>query len=297
MIWFTSDLHLGHEAIIRMQNRPFQNIDEMNNTLIHNLNECVRANDKLYILGDISHHIDAEDSNALIKRIHGQKNLILGNHDVTGDPEVCRYNPNLFQWIGPYLKITASGMTLILMHYPMLTWAKVRAGSVMLHGHIHSGPEYNEANQQAGIRRFDVGVDANNYYPVSIDQIKAWAAKIPVAVASKTEELRAVTEDVLRESSQKVLEQNREAYKLLEHKNYKKTGEMLGQRRRQLYLTQQQVADKALISLRQYQRFEAEERDIMNASFDTACRVIKALDMDISDFYCRFGPEYQNTDK
>jgi len=36
-------------------------------------------------------------------------------------------------------------------------------GSVMLHRHIHSGPEYNQANQKAGIRRFDVGVDAHHY--------------------------------------------------------------------------------------------------------------------------------------
>ena len=81
MIWFTSDLHLGHEAVIRMQNRPFQNAEEMNNALIHNLNECVKPEDKLYILGDISHHITPEESNALIRRIHGKKFLLLGNHD------------------------------------------------------------------------------------------------------------------------------------------------------------------------------------------------------------------------
>ena len=33
MIYFTSDLHLGHEAVIRMQNRPFVNADEMNRVL------------------------------------------------------------------------------------------------------------------------------------------------------------------------------------------------------------------------------------------------------------------------
>lgn len=151
-----------------------------------NLNECVKPNDKLYILGDISHHIAPEESNTLIKRIHGKKYLLLGNHDVTGDPEVCRYNTNLFQWVGPYLKMNSYGLNVIMMHYPMLTWPKVMAGSVMLHGHIHSGPEYNEANRKAGIRRYDVGVDANNYYPVSIDQIKSWAAETPVTITPRT---------------------------------------------------------------------------------------------------------------
>lgn len=186
MIWFTSDLHLGHEAVIRMQNRPFQNAEEMNSVLIHNLNACVKPEDKLYILGDISHHITPEESNALIRRIHGKKFLLLGNHDVTGDPEVCQYDVKLFQWVGSYLKINAYHLNLIMMHYPMLTWPKVMAGSVMLHGHIHSGPSYNEANRKAGIRRFDVGVDANNYYPVSIEQIKTWAERTPVMITPRT---------------------------------------------------------------------------------------------------------------
>ena len=50
-------------------------------------------------------------------------------------------------------------------------------------------------------------------------------------------------------------------------------------------MIQQQVADKACISLRQYQKFESGERSIMTCSFVIACRVIEALGMDISDFY------------
>lgn len=42
---------------------------------------------------------------------------------------------------------------------------------MMLHGHIHSTGEYNERNRVEGIRRYDVGVDANHFYPVSLDEI------------------------------------------------------------------------------------------------------------------------------
>lgn len=52
-----------------------------------------------------------------------------------------------------------------------------------------------------------------------------------------------------------------------------------------LGLTQQQVADLAKVSYCQYQRFESGERNIMTASFQIACRVIKALNMDIDKFY------------
>ncbi len=41
MIYFTSDLHLGHRGIIGMQNRPFENVQEMNQVLIRNYNVVV----------------------------------------------------------------------------------------------------------------------------------------------------------------------------------------------------------------------------------------------------------------
>ena len=45
------------------------------------------------------------------------------------------------------------------------------------------------------------------------------------------------------------------------------------------------MADKAKINYRQYQKFESGERNIMTASFQLTCRVIKALNMDIEKFY------------
>lgn len=60
---------------------------------------------------------------------------------------------------------------------------------------------------------------------------------------------------------------------------------ILRERRVILGLTQKQVADKAKIPMQSYQRFESGERNIMTASFQMACRVIEALEMNISDFY------------
>ena len=60
---------------------------------------------------------------------------------------------------------------------------------------------------------------------------------------------------------------------------------ILSEKRQILKLTQQEVADRAKITLRQYQRLESGERNIMTSSFRLACRVIEALDMDASKFY------------
>ena len=61
MIWFTSDLHLGHRAVINFQDRPFGTVEEMNEALIKNWNFLVAKNDTVYILGDISHRCPVED--------------------------------------------------------------------------------------------------------------------------------------------------------------------------------------------------------------------------------------------
>jgi len=125
-------MHLGHRGIIKMQKRPFENVQEMNQILIQNYNAVVNKKDTVYILGDISHHLPIDEANQLIGKLNGKK---------------------------------------VLMHYPMLSWPKKNSGSIQLHGHIHAQEEYNLQNREEGIRRYDVGVDANYYLPVSVRQI------------------------------------------------------------------------------------------------------------------------------
>lgn len=169
MIYFTSDLHLGHENIIRSTNRPFGSVQEMNEVLITNYNSVVTDRDTVYILGDLSFRMNMEEANKKFARLRGQKYLIIGNHD-----KYEQYTPNLFKEMCDYKCITDNGLRIALMHYPLLEWFKQRHGSLMLHGHIHSTGEYNEENRKNGIRRYDVGVDANHYYPVSLEQIKTF---------------------------------------------------------------------------------------------------------------------------
>lgn len=164
MIYFTSDLHLGHRGIIEMQNRPFANLEEMNRALICNYNSIVHKNDKVYILGDISHHLPLEQANEMIERMNGKRILIKGNHDKG-------YKQELFEEICDFKTVSLNHVRFALMHYPMLSWPKKNSGSIQLHGHIHADAAYNCQNRAEGILRYDVGVDANHFYPVSVKQI------------------------------------------------------------------------------------------------------------------------------
>ena len=147
-----------------MQDRPFETVDQMNKVLIDNHNAVVRKNDTVYILGDICHRITVDKANDLISKLNGKKILIRGNHDKV-------YNSELFEEVTDFMTISLEGHTFALMHYPMLAWPKSHHGSFQLHGHVHGRAADNEMNRENDIRRYDVGVDANNYYPVTARQI------------------------------------------------------------------------------------------------------------------------------
>lgn len=167
MIFFTSDLHLGHENILRFMDRPFSSVEEMDEVLIDNYDSMVTDKDTVYILGDLSFRADMALMNKKFARLRGKKHLIIGNHD-----KYSRYNTNLFREMCDYKLIIHERQRIAMMHYPLLEWNFQRYGSLMLHGHIHSDGAYNEENRKNGILRYDVGVDANRYYPVSLEQIK-----------------------------------------------------------------------------------------------------------------------------
>ena len=60
---------------------------------------------------------------------------------------------------------------------------------------------------------------------------------------------------------------------------------LLREKRLVLELTQKQVAEKAKVALTSYQKFESGERNIRTASFDVACKVLLALEMDPTAFF------------
>lgn len=162
MIFFTSDLHYGHYNAIN--NRPFETVEEMNEVLLKNWNEKIRPNDTVYILGDLAFRTPIEKVNEFVKKLHGEKVLIKGSHDKN-------YDPSLFKEICDFKEIHVNEVSFSLMHYPMVEWPKSRYGSIHLHGHQHNQVDYNVEMRNQGIKRFDVGVDANEFVPVSVDEV------------------------------------------------------------------------------------------------------------------------------
>lgn len=164
MIYFTSDLHLGHEKIISSCNRPFDNAYDMNKSIIESINDVVTNKDILYILGDISLGMPKSDAEKLLRKLKCKKVLIKGNHDPN-------YDKSIFSGIYDYKEIKYNGRHIVLMHYPLMSWKDMELGTIHLHGHLHSNEDYNIDQRENGLLRYDVGVDVNNYKPVSIEDI------------------------------------------------------------------------------------------------------------------------------
>ena len=167
MIWFTADLHLGHEDVIAKRHRPFADVREMNEALIENYNRRVAPDDTVYILGDLCHKVSLEEANALIARLNGHKILLAGNHDLD-------YDPALFEERHDFLMRDFEGRRFVMIHYALMDWPKRKRGGIHLHGHLHESRAYNEANRARGLFRYDVGVDANDLRPVSLEEILAF---------------------------------------------------------------------------------------------------------------------------
>ena len=139
MIYFTSDLHFWHKNSIVYTNRPFETVEKMNEKLIEYWNKTVHANDEVYILGDVT-MVRPGRATEIISQLKGRKYLLMGNHDYFAREK--QFEP------------AACGIEWVKMYHE-----------------LHSSQEYNLLNRDKGRRQFDVGVDANDFKPVSLEAI------------------------------------------------------------------------------------------------------------------------------
>lgn len=179
--YYTSDLHLGHERVIELCNRPYGSIKQMNEAIIYNWNSVVTEEDYVFVLGDLAMGNIAETLK-LTERLNGIRILVPGNHDR------CWSN---YRNSGPRvddLKMyTDSGWFLHPQNYidPNTKWRFCHfpyAGDVLdkdrytehrpvrttekalIHGHVH-----NLWRMDSAKRQINVGVDAWDFFPVKED--------------------------------------------------------------------------------------------------------------------------------
>ena len=175
-LFLTSDSHFNHANIIKFCNRPFDSVEEMNETLISNWNNTVPKDGIVFHLGDFAFG-GSEVWHKILSRLNGQIHLILGNHDLKNFRQGYA---DSFASVQEQLTIDIGKKKVILTHFPLLcyhgTWGtEMNVWNLM--GHVHtlssnnSGKDF-ERLQYLFPTQYDVGVDFNNYTPISFQEVK-----------------------------------------------------------------------------------------------------------------------------
>lgn len=141
----------------------------MNKVILDRLNERVGPDDDLYFLGDMALTCNATDlrhwlNQVLCRNIY----VIWGNHD-----KVAMQLRHEFIWSRDIAQVRViEGQQMTLCHFAMRVWNKSHHGNWQLHGHSHGS--LTDDPQSLSM---DVGVDTNDFYPYSFDDVAARMAK------------------------------------------------------------------------------------------------------------------------
>ena len=176
MRYFTADQHFGHANIIKYCNRPFTTVREMNDEMVWQWNNVVNSDDDIvYQLGDFTLG-DEQIAQLFFAKLQGRIKVLSNpwHHDrrwLASNHTYVSANGEHVAVLPPMkvLELADYGskfpQALVLCHYPLAEWDRKHHGSWHLHGHSHGN--YNPGSGLI----FDVGVDSNQFTPVSLDEV------------------------------------------------------------------------------------------------------------------------------
>lgn len=200
-IWFTSDQHFGHKNIIHLSHRPFKSIEQMDQWMIDEWNACVASEDTIYHLGDFAYK-NRTPLEEYCKALNGHKHLILGNHDKYKVKEYLKF----FDTVQDILYVTSENPhekhDFVLFHYPILSWRRRGKGAIHLYGHVHEAILSILETQRA----YNVGVDRNDFKPISLEKIIELMKQRAVIASDKQNKNNETTEkrEVREESATEI---------------------------------------------------------------------------------------------
>lgn len=178
-IWFTSDQHFCHQNILSYcPNRKFSSVEEHDEHLIKVWNERVKSEDIVFSLGDFAFS-SVEKSYGILDRLNGRKVLVSGNHDVRH----LKHQEFKNRWSAIFhgyheveVKYNGHSVLVVLCHYPLESFNKMRYGSFHLHGHVHT--PVGKIKMRYMKNRKDIGVDSRlDHSPWGKDELLSFIQK------------------------------------------------------------------------------------------------------------------------
>lgn len=174
--YYIADTHFGHDNV-RFYDKEdrFSTKEERDNLIITNWNNTVGMEDNIYILGDFSWYNSLKTLD-ILRNLNGNS----GNHDhkMLKNRDIQKE----FIMIRDYMEINDGDETIVLSHYPLVSFKNHLRGSYHFYGHVHNSQEYIftlELKQQLEdfwgkkINSYNIGVMMNyiNYCPRTLEEI------------------------------------------------------------------------------------------------------------------------------
>lgn len=172
MIYFSSDWHLSHSNVLKFSNRPFENVEQMNEIIFHQVIELTPGS-QLYFIGDIGFNEKiVEHFFEKIKPRNIHFHWIIGNHDKKVNyKKFKKYCASMSEY--KYIKIEEQGI--FLCHYPMFTWHNSHYNSWLLYGHHHAKSIGTpEVFQKLIGKTLNVNLEFNDYKFWNFENIKKY---------------------------------------------------------------------------------------------------------------------------
>ncbi len=173
-IFISSDFHYNHNKDFIYASRGYSNIIEHNRSIIDTINQYVLENDILICLGDPCLNCTEKEFDIFFDSLKCQDILLInGNHNNPGytiyqrelynqySLKNCELYPLMYKkitFLGDYIETYYNNQKLILFHYPITSWNKIRRDAVMLHGHCHGSLKTSLPEAKNG-KTLDVGWD------------------------------------------------------------------------------------------------------------------------------------------
>jgi calcineurin-like phosphoesterase family protein len=183
---FTSDHHFGHWKMIKYSNRPFNSVAHMDSMMAYHWNRIIDPDDTVYYLGDFV--MNPRQLKETLAILNGNVHFVFGNHDL-GHPKIGskkwreEYLSCGFASVQTELELEIAGQKVLLHHFPYRNdkfqneryhgVRPVNKGGWLIHGHVHH-------RWQVKDKQINVGVDAWNFEPVTLETIAALIETGPV---------------------------------------------------------------------------------------------------------------------
>jgi calcineurin-like phosphoesterase family protein len=161
-IFLTSNQQFGRAGAIKAYNRPFDNVDEMDEYLIAQWNRTVTHEDTVFVLGNFAW--DPEKGETASKRLNGTIFVIPGEWD-KAIKDISKTKGSNVSYVAVGIKELPS-LESILSYWPLVDWPKKKKGWVSFIG--HPGKKY-KSNHKENIA--NVRCDDWDFKPVDMLQI------------------------------------------------------------------------------------------------------------------------------